>query len=100
MKKAMPSCVLLLLACAPLRAKDPPATVKETWDAVYPEGAKIGWFHTTVTEGGKGGDKTLITDVSMELTIRRYDSVVTLRLDTMTEEAPDGNVVDLGHTED
>ena len=50
---------VLLLAVSPLRAEPTPAPakpVKETWEAVYIESAKAGYFHTTVREIERDGN--------------------------------------------
>jgi hypothetical protein len=101
MKKPLFCCVLLLLLCPQLRAqpKPEPKVVKDTWDAAYLEGAKIGWFRTLVTVTESDGKKITSTTLSMELTIRRYNSVVKMRMDSETRETPDGKVVGMTLTQ-
>jgi hypothetical protein len=96
MRKYVPWCCLVLLAVVPpLRAEPTPAKLaKETWDAAYLEGAKTGYFHTTVREvTDADGRKLLRTTVAMSLTIKRYNAVVGLRMETSTDETPEGKVV-------
>jgi hypothetical protein len=86
--------VVLFFALAAIQAQQPPArVVKETWDAAYVEGAPAGYFHTVVQEVERDGRKLLVTTVSMDLKIRRYGELVSLRLESGTEETPDGKVV-------
>jgi len=106
MKKLLPWCVPLSLVCFVLapavpraRAEAPPKVVRDSWDAAYLEGAKVGWFHTRITETEKDGKKVIGTSASMELSIRRYNSVVKLRMDQESEETADGKVVSLGLTQ-
>src|SRR5689334_7843477 len=106
MEKLLPWCVPLSLVCFVLvppapraRAEAPPKVVRDSWDAAYLEGAKVGWFHTRVTETQKDGDKVLATSVSMELSIRRFNSVVKMRMDQESEETAGGKVVALGLTQ-
>ena len=94
MRKFLVYCGVLALAAAPARADAPtPKLVKETWDAAYLEGAKCGAFRTAVYEYDfGGGNKILRTALTMDLRIKRYNSVVPLRMDTTTDETPEGKV--------
>jgi transglutaminase-like putative cysteine protease len=87
--------VAILLGVAPqLRAAEPQGkVVKETWDAAYLEGAKAGFAHTTVRQLERDGQQLLRTTMELELTIRRYQATARLRVETATEETPDGKVL-------
>lgn len=83
----------LLPILAPAAADEPRGKlVKETWDAAYLEGAKVGFFRTTVHESERDGQKVLRTAVELNLSIRRNNATVALRMLTGTEETPDGKV--------
>src|SRR5438270_12536799 len=92
-------CGLVLLVVAPARAEAPPKVVKESWDAAYLEGARCGWFRTTVHELDRDGQKVYRTTLEMSLAIKRYGSVIPLRMQTTTDETPDGKVVALSLTQ-
>ncbi len=84
----------LLPFLAPAAADEPQGKlVKETWDAAYLEGAKVGFFRTTVHESERDGQKVLRTAVELNLSIRRNNATVALRMLTGTEETPDGKVL-------
>jgi hypothetical protein len=90
-----------LLAVAPARAEPVKAakTVKETWDAVYIEGARCGYVHTLYQEVERGGKKVLVTTLRMNLAIKRYNSVVPVRMELTSEETADGKVLALAQTQ-
>jgi hypothetical protein len=94
-------CLVLLVAVRPLAAEPTPTRlVKETWDAAYLEGAKTGHFHTTVREITEAdGRKLLRTTVAMSLTVKRYNAVVQLRMESSTDETPEGKVVGVSLTQ-
>jgi len=92
--------VLVLVLVAPLQAEPPaPKVVKETWDAAYLESAKCGYVHTTVLEIERDGQKILRTTLAMNLQIKRYKETVRLRMDTGTDETPEGKVVGVSLTQ-
>lgn len=91
--------VLLLLAPAHLRAEPAPKLVLDTWDAAYLEGAKTGHAHVTVHEVERDGKKVLKTSLHLNLTVKRYKSVVTLRSQVGTEETADGKVLGVSFTQ-
>jgi hypothetical protein len=98
MRKYLVCCGVLVLAAAPARA-EAPKQVKETWDAAYLEGAKAGFVHTLVQQYGEGDAAVLRTVLTMDLRIRRYNAVVPLHMQTVTDETPAGRVVGVGLTQ-
>jgi transglutaminase-like putative cysteine protease len=99
MKRALPWIGVVLLIVPALGAEPTPKPVKETWDAVYIEGAKAGYFHTTVREIERDGQKLLACTQAMSLGVKREGKVVTLRVETGDEETPDGAVVGVSLTQ-
>ena len=99
MKRALPWIGVVLLFVPTLRAEPTPKPVKETWDAVYIEGAKAGYFHTTVRETERDGQKLLSCIQAMRLGVKREGKVVTLRVETGDEETADGTVVGVSLTQ-
>jgi transglutaminase-like putative cysteine protease len=89
---------LLALAALPRGAvgaeADPPGRlVEETWEAAHLDGAKVGFVHTTVREIEDGAGKRLRAAADMDLTFRRYKSLVRVRREEGTEETPEGRVL-------
>jgi hypothetical protein len=72
--------------------------VSETWHVAYFEGARAGHLHTTVREVG-GRDKRFLTTRALHLTIKRYKEVVPIRVETTSEEKPDGRAVAVSFTQ-
>jgi Transglutaminase-like superfamily len=101
MKRYFATVGVALIVVSTLRA-DPaptPKPIKETWDAVYIEGAKAGYFHTTTREVERDGKKLLACTQSMRIGVKREGQVVTLRIDNGDEETPDGKVVGVSMTQ-
>ena len=69
------------------------APVEEYWEIAQVEGARVGFTHT-VTEAGDADDgKRYRTTTELELTLRRYNVPVKLRMEQQTEETAAGKVV-------
>src|SRR5438445_6336612 len=99
MRKALFCLAVVLLAAAPARAdRKAPRLVRDQWDAAYLEGARAGYYHTTVHEVERDGRKALRTTLAMHLTIRRYKETIRLRFETATVETPTGRVLALSST--
>jgi hypothetical protein len=92
-------CLGLALLCGPGRADTPGKLVLETWDAAYVEGARAGHVHTTVHEVGKGAGKRFRTTRNLHLKIKRYQSVVPLRLEVTSDENADGKAFAFSFTQ-
>ena len=67
--------------------------VADLWDAAFLQGGRAGHVHTSVRELQRDGKKVLRTTVELNLTVKRFQSTVQLRMDTGTDETRDGNVV-------
>ena len=73
---------------------DPPATVvEEVWESAQLDGAKVGSVHTTVESVDGDGGKRLRVTVRLELTFKRHNATVQLRMEQGDEETPEGAVV-------
>ncbi len=101
MKRSFVTLGGVLFVAFALRADPTPAPklVKETWDAVYIEGAKAGYFQTTTREIERDGQKFLACNQAMRIGVKREGQVVTLRIDNGDEETPDGKVVGVSMTQ-
>ena len=94
MRKYTAWCLGLLLAVGPLTAAEPQGKlVYEAWDAAYLEGAKVGASHTTVREVERDGQKLLRAGVELNLALKRYNATAHLRMQTGSDETPDGKVL-------
>ncbi|HKA56041.1 MAG TPA: hypothetical protein VKJ47_20505, partial [Candidatus Binatia bacterium] len=74
-------------------ASEPQGTVvRETWEAAYLQNNKAGFVHTTVREVTRPGEKRLVTVIELNLTVKRFQEKVQLRMETGTEETASGKV--------
>jgi hypothetical protein len=67
--------------------------ILDLYDAAYLEDGRAGHVHTIVRDLDRGGEKILQTTVELHLTVQRFKSTIQLRMDTGTEETPEGKVV-------
>lgn len=86
--------IFVLVATAGSYAAEQPRgrIVRETWDAAYLEGAKAGYVHTTVRESERDDQVTFQTRSEFSLTIKRYNQLVNMRMETGSEENTEGKV--------
>jgi transglutaminase-like putative cysteine protease len=100
MKRYFLWCGVILLAAAPIHAEQPAAKVVfDAWEAVYLDGIKVGYQHTSVERRENDGKKLFHTTRDMHLAIKRYDRVVAQRLVLSSDETADGKVVGLAMTQ-
>lgn len=87
-------CLGWLLAASFASAAEPaPKTVQETWDAAFLDGQRAGYVRTAVEEIQRDKQKILRTTITLEMVLRRFQDTVKMRVDTGTEETPEGQVV-------
>jgi hypothetical protein len=83
----------LLLVVSPLRAEDRQAKLTtEIWEAAYLGDAKIGYLHTAVQPVERDGKKLFRTSQELRLTLKRYQQVAEIRMESGTEEDVDGKI--------
>ncbi len=103
MRRYLLTSLVAVLFGTPLHAQTeaPPAAkvVLDLWDAVYLDGAKMGYQRTTVEQIERDGQKIFHTTRLMKLTIKRYNGVVTTRMALTTDETPEGKVVGVSMTQ-
>ena len=101
MKRTFLCIGVILFTLSALRTDPTPAPkpVKEIWDAVYIEGAKAGYFHTTIRAIERDGKKLLASTQLMRLGVKREGQIVTLSVETGDEETPAGKVVGVSMTQ-
>src|SRR5947209_13534943 len=92
-KYRLPVLTICLLVLPALRADTPERVLLDEWNSAYLAGAKAGYVRTTVHEfRTPDGSKLLRTTTELNLTLRRNQSALTLRMQTGTEERGDGKV--------
>jgi hypothetical protein len=102
MKRYFLCCGVALLLATPLHARQQapaePKVVLDVWDAVYLDGAKMGYQRTTVEQIERDGKKLFHTTRFLHLTLKRYEGVITQRMALTTDETSDGKVVGVSMT--
>ena len=93
-------CVGVLILGATIAAADAPKpadpasnVVEEIWESAQLDGVKVGTVHTTVQSVDADGGKRLRVTVALELTFKRHNATVQLRMERGDEETADGAVV-------
>jgi transglutaminase-like putative cysteine protease len=83
----------LLLLLGPVRPDQPQGKiVEDIWDAAYLEGGRAGYVHTVVREFDVNGRKLFQTISSLNLSVKRFQQVIQLKMDSGTTETADGKV--------
>lgn len=70
-----------------------PRVVEDHWDAAYLEGGKAGYVRTLVEELTPGGRSVFRTTVALKLTVKRFNQVIEIGMDTGTTETAEGKVI-------
>jgi transglutaminase-like putative cysteine protease len=84
--------LVLATGCGDTATPAPDSLVRETWDAVYLDGARIGYVHTTVyraTDAGRPVEKVVITS---KLALIRFGNRVEQESSETTWRTPEGAV--------
>jgi hypothetical protein len=66
--------------------------VYDSWDAAYLEGKRAGYVHTSVEKQSDGDEPSYRTTMKMQLKVKRFNTLIELRMDTGTEETAEGKV--------
>jgi hypothetical protein len=87
--------LLVVLAAEPLRqlAARTEEKVEETWETAHVEGARVGWHHLTTEAIDRDGERRLRTVSDLDLTFRRNQASVQLRMEQGDETTPEGKVL-------
>jgi hypothetical protein len=72
------------------------APVEEFWEVAQIEGARIGFTHTATEAADADDGKHYRTTTELDLTLRRYNALVKLRMEQQTEETAAGKVIAVG----
>jgi hypothetical protein len=94
MRRLLPWMVLILLCAARVSAAEPvDKVVRDTWDAAYLEGGKVGFAHTVVREIERDGQTMFRTTIDLDLTFKRGNATVRLRAQSGCDETADGKIL-------
>jgi hypothetical protein len=94
-----PVVLILVLVGAPIRAEAPAKVVKDVWEAAYVQGAKCGFGHTVTTTFKRDGVDVYRTTLTLDFRIRRYESVVPMRMEMTNDETAEGKVLSMSLTQ-
>jgi transglutaminase-like putative cysteine protease len=93
MAKSRLSALMVVFLAGPLGAAEPKdKPTYETWDAVYLNGGKAGYVHTTMREVERDGQKLQRTTLVLDLTLKRFAETMHQRMEVGSDETPDGKV--------
>lgn len=86
-------CLGLVLLCGSMAAAEPPVKFPlHVWQAAYLESGKAGYVHTEVREIEQNGEKILRSVMELNLTVKRFNDTIAMRMETGTDETPNGKV--------
>jgi hypothetical protein len=93
MVRSLGWCLALVLLVGTAQAEEPQGRlVEETWDAAFLDGFKAGFFHIEVREVPGSGGRLYRTTLDMNLTLKRFNDAINMRMETGTTETGDGRV--------
>jgi hypothetical protein len=95
MGKKILSGLVVLLCISVVRAQETvkvPA-VKEIWESAYLDGGRSGYFRTSFENIDVKGQKLVRSRQLLDLTVKRQGVSINLRMQTGTDETPEGKVV-------
>ena len=94
MRKHLLTIPCILLCFSLCLAQTPKTTIiQDNWDAAYLEGTRCGNFHSIVKEIIQpDGTKYFETRLEMQLMLKRYKSVVAMKMDTEMVEDQEGKI--------
>jgi hypothetical protein len=86
--------LLFLLLLMGLVAAEPRGAVsEETWETAHVEGSRVGWHHVTTEVIDRDGERRLRTTSDLDLTFRRNQASVQLRMEQGDETTAEGKVL-------
>ena len=78
---------------------EPVKVDSDTWDAVYLDGQKAGYIHTTVREEKQDGKTVRKVQRELNLTVKRFGQLAEVKAQVGTSETPEGKVLGLSLTQ-
>ena len=91
MRRWLPSLFALALVTTPVSAGG--KVVLDLWDIAYLSDGKAGYVHTVAKEIDLDGKTVIHTTVEVRLTVKRFNDVIQMSMDTGTIETKEGKVV-------
>lgn len=73
-------------------AKSPTVSNSDTWDAIYLQGAKVGWVHT-LTKPVPDQAGVLLTETEFFMSIERFGQKTEQRVKSTSRESTDGSLI-------
>jgi hypothetical protein len=83
---------LILLINSAAASEPQGSIIKESWDAAFLNDGKAGYVHTTTRTVDHDGRKVLRTTLELDLTVKRFNDMVHMRMESGTEETEGGKV--------
>ena len=93
MPKKLSLTIGLFALCVLHAPAQAPKTILDIWEAAYLQGGKAGSVHTTTVEIDKDGQKLYRTTMELNLTVKRFQDTIQLRMDVGNTETAEGKVV-------
>jgi len=94
MGKKIVSCLVVILCAGVSQAQETvklPA-IQEIWEAASLDGARSGYFRTAFENIEVAGQKLIRSRQLLNLTVKRQGVTINLRMQTGTDETPEGKV--------
>ena len=88
---AVAAALLCLPACAKAPAQAEPP--RETWDACFLQGGRVGYVHTTESRGITPNGPTIDTESRIRLSIKRAGQTSTQEICNSSTETPEGQLI-------
>jgi hypothetical protein len=90
----------MLSVLGPVAAAEPKdKLIYENWEAVYLDGGKAGYFHTTVRAVDREGQKLQHTNLELDLTLKRFGDTLRQHMEVTSDETADGKVTGVSMTQ-
>jgi Transglutaminase-like superfamily len=91
MRRWLPSLIAITLCTSPVFAGE--KVLLDTWDLVHFGSGRAGYVHTFAKEIDKDGKKQIHTIVELRLTVKRFDGIAEMAMDTGSIETAAGKVL-------
>jgi hypothetical protein len=86
--------LFLVFAAAPaVHAKDTAPPHLDVWEVAHLDGARVGYVHTTAIRRDAGSARLLRATWELDLTLRRRNALIRLRMEHGTDTTPEGKIV-------
>jgi hypothetical protein len=86
--------VIVLAGCARHPPEPSPGGDRDTWDAIFMQGDRVGYSHVTVHHAAQSGGEVVQVEKFTHSAVRRSDKTLTMDMDFADTETHDGKVLD------